>query len=87
MTSLNKTIALAALTLALGGFVASTNVASAEEGKEKCYGVAKAGKNDCAAGKHSCAGSSTVDNDKSSFVAVPKGLCDKLVGGSTTEGK
>lgn len=83
MNALNKTIALTALTLALGGFVATQNVASAEEGKEKCYGVAKAGKNDCASGKHSCAGQSTADNDPSAFVAVPKGLCDKIVGGST----
>lgn len=86
MNALNKTIALTALTLALGGFVANSNYASAEEGKEKCYGVAKAGKNDCASGKNSCAGSSKVDNDPQSFVAVPKGLCDKLVGG-TTEAK
>ena len=49
---------------------------------EKCYGVAKAGKNDCKAGKHSCAGQATKDRDPASFVVVPKGLCDKLAGGS-----
>jgi uncharacterized membrane protein len=49
---------------------------------EKCYGVAKAGKNDCAAGSHSCAGHATKDNDPASFVAVPKGLCEKLAHGS-----
>jgi uncharacterized membrane protein len=56
-------------------------------GKEKCYGVAKAGKNDCGSGAHSCAGQATKDNDKASFVAVPAGLCVRLTGGSTTAGK
>ena len=56
-------------------------------GKEKCYGVAKAGKNDCAAGAHSCAGQATKDADKTSFIAVPAGLCARLTGGSTMAGK
>jgi len=49
---------------------------------EKCYGVAKAGKNDCASGAHSCAGQSTKDFDKGAFVALPVGACAKLAGGS-----
>ena len=49
---------------------------------EKCYGVAKAGKNDCAAGDHSCAGQSTKDFDKASFVSLPPGACAKLAGGN-----
>ena len=54
--------------------------------KEKCYGVAKAGKNDCgnAAGTHSCAGLASVDADGGEWVALPKGVCEKLVGGSLT---
>jgi uncharacterized membrane protein len=52
-------------------------------GSEKCYGVSKAGKNDCAAGSHSCAGQSTKNSDKSSFVYLPTGACEKLAGGST----
>ena len=51
---------------------------------EKCYGVAKAGKNDCAAGAHSCAGQATKDFDKTSYVAVPTGACAKLAGGTPT---
>ncbi len=56
---------------------------TAAPAKEKCYGVAKAGKNDCASkdGKNSCAGHSTVDGDKNTFVSLPEGVCDKLVGG------
>jgi uncharacterized membrane protein len=51
---------------------------------EQCFGVARAGKNDCKAGTHSCAGHSTVDGDPASFVLVPAGSCEKLVGGSET---
>lgn len=51
---------------------------------EKCYGVAKAGKNDCAAGAHSCQGQSTKSGDGHDFVAVPKGTCERLNGGSLT---
>lgn len=52
--------------------------------KEKCYGVAAAGQNDCATKTSSCAGTSTVDNQADAFIAVPKGLCGKLTGGSLT---
>ncbi len=52
--------------------------------QEKCYGVAKAGKNDCAAGAHACQGQSTKSGDGHDFVAVPKGTCDRLNGGSLT---
>lgn len=52
---------------------------------EKCYGIVKAGKNDCKANAHSCAGHSAKDSDPTEFVKVPAGLCDKIVGGSTTE--
>ncbi len=56
---------------------------------EKCYGVAKAGKNDCASsnGTHSCAARAKKDGDKNEWLLVPKGLCNKLVGGSTVPGK
>jgi len=54
---------------------------------EKCYGVAKAGKNDCAGGAHACAGQSSKDGSGKEFVKVPKGTCARLVGGSTTPAK
>lgn len=56
-------------------------------GSEKCYGIAKAGRNDCAAGAHSCAGQATRPMDKTSFVYLPAGACSKIAGGSTTAGK
>jgi uncharacterized membrane protein len=55
-------------------------------GSEKCYGIAKAGKNDCAAGAHSCAGQSTKNLDKASFVYLPVGACNKIAGASTSAG-
>ena len=49
---------------------------------EKCYGVAKAGLNDCETASHSCAGTSTKDGDRASWIYVPAGTCQKIVGGS-----
>jgi uncharacterized membrane protein len=49
---------------------------------EKCYGVVKAGQNDCQTATHSCAGTSTADNQADSWVYVPAGTCAKLSGGS-----
>jgi len=58
-----------------------------DDKSEKCYGVAKAGKNDCAANGHGCSAQGKTDADKKEWITVPKGTCDKLVGGSTTPGK
>jgi uncharacterized membrane protein len=49
---------------------------------EKCYGIAKAGLNDCQTATHSCAGTSTKDMDGASWIYVPAGTCSKIVGGS-----
>ncbi|CZF84916.1 DUF2282 domain-containing protein [Grimontia kaedaensis] len=69
--------------LAVGATTLTAAPAQAAE-KEKCYGVVKAGKNDCATNNSSCAGTSTKDSQTDAFVVVPKGLCERLVGGSTT---
>lgn len=53
---------------------------------EKCYGVVKAGHNDCGANGHSCAGAAKTDGDPNEWVMMPEGLCERLVGGSTTPG-
>jgi uncharacterized membrane protein len=49
---------------------------------EKCYGVVKAGLNDCQTSTHSCAGTSTADNQGDAWVYVPAGTCTKITGGS-----
>jgi len=49
---------------------------------EKCYGIAKAGKNDCQTANSSCAGTSKKDSQGDAWIYVPAGTCDRLVGGS-----
>jgi uncharacterized membrane protein len=76
-----------ALTTAIGGVLAlglfSLSAQAADDTKtEKCYGVAKAAKNDCAGAAHACAGQSKADANPKEFISVPKGTCERLVGGS-----
>jgi len=66
------------------GVVSDVDAADKRIKKEKCYGVALAGQNDCSniAGTHSCAGQSSLDNDPGEWRLVSKGLC-KIKGGLT----
>ena len=55
--------------------------------QEKCYGVAKAGQNDCGTAKHACAGlGAKVDKDPAEWKFVKKGECEKM-GGKVTPPK
>ncbi|MFP5464062.1 MAG: DUF2282 domain-containing protein [Gammaproteobacteria bacterium] len=76
---LARTAVAAALALGLSG----VGVAAAAD-MEKCYGVAKAGKNDCQTATSSCAGTAKEDRQADAFIALPKGSCEKIAGGSTT---
>lgn len=76
---LARTAVAAALALGLSG----VGVAAAAD-MEKCYGVAKAGKNDCQTATSSCAGTAKEDRQVDAFIALPKGSCEKIAGGSTT---
>ena len=49
---------------------------------EKCFGIAKAGKNDCQTASSSCAGTSKKDAQTDAWLSVPKGTCEKIAGGS-----
>ena len=74
----NPVIVSSALAAALSlGLVAQAQAADAA--KEKCYGIAKAGQNDCAtaSGSHSCAGQSKADKDPNEWKYVAKGSCEK----------
>ncbi len=76
--------ALAAVTAA----IAFAATAGAQDAKtEKCYGVVKAGKNDCQTATSSCAGTSRKDAQADARISVPVGVCAKIVGGSTTPRK
>lgn len=73
----------AAVAAAVGSSLAMGNVALAADKKmEKCYGVVKAGMNDCQTATSSCAGTSKIDGQKDAWVLVPAGLCDRLNGGA-----
>lgn len=80
-------VGAAVATMAGGAAISAAHADTHGAKKEKCYGVAKAGHNDCGnlAKTHSCAGQSTVDGDPGEWVYVPAGLCDKLVGGMSAE--
>ena len=82
----NALVAAAAASLLSTLLVAAPATA---QDKEKCYGIAKAGQNDCAnlAGTHSCAGQSKVDMDKGEWKYVAKGTCKSMKGMSMDEAK
>ena len=61
--------------------LSSTQSVASEQRLEKCYGIVKAGMNDCQTTKTECAGSSTKDNQPDAFLFMPSGLCEKIVGG------
>jgi uncharacterized membrane protein len=68
---------------ALAAVVSMSAIGSSQAAdNEKCYGVAKAGKNDCQTATHSCAGTSTTDADGASWIYLPAGTCEKVAGGS-----
>lgn len=69
--------------LGSGTLAAADDAKNDQQTKEKCYGVAKAGKNDCASNGHACAGQSKADGDAKDWIYVPAGTCDRLLGGKT----
>ncbi|WP_300574594.1 DUF2282 domain-containing protein [Phenylobacterium sp.] len=78
-----QTLAAAGALLALSGAVtfaaAADGTADKAGAKEKCYGVALAGQNDCAAGPGtSCAGTSKVDYQGNAWKLVPAGTCTTI---------
>jgi uncharacterized membrane protein len=85
MTSKSILLSTAIGTLLAFG-AAAVQAADMPAAKEKCYGVAKAGENSCAANGHSCQGQAKADNDPGEWKNVSKGECEKM-GGSTTAGK
>jgi uncharacterized membrane protein len=78
------TVVLAAAGVACvgGGSAAAQDQPKAAKGKEKCYGVAKAGENGCQSlsGQHTCGGCSTVDYSGENWKWVPMGTCAKMGG-------
>ena len=78
-SALAAVIAMGTLGLSSAAFAADKNEM---KDMEKCYGVVKAGKNDCKTLSNACAGHSMTDGQKDAFIAVPAGTCERIVGGS-----
>ncbi|MBB4066319.1 BufA1 family periplasmic bufferin-type metallophore [Gellertiella hungarica] len=76
----NKTLVGLALAGSLASAIgAAATPAAAEDAKEKCYGIALKGQNDCAAGAGTtCAGTSKVDYQKNAWKLVPAGTCETI---------
>jgi uncharacterized membrane protein len=71
----------AAVSLAAIGAAQAGPAAKPTYDNEKCYGIAKAGMNDCQTATHSCAGTAKRDAQSDSWIYVPTGTCDKIAGG------
>ena len=86
MNQRHALVAAAAASLLSSMLIATPAVA---QEKEKCYGIAKIGQNDCAnlAGTHSCAGQSKVDMDKGEWKYVAKGTCVSMKGMTADQAK
>ena len=80
----SKVIAHSALAslFAVTVLTATQPAEAAKKDLEKCYGIVKAGKNDCQTSNSACAGTAEVDAKPTAFIALPKGTCEKIVGGS-----
>ena len=51
--------------------------------RERCFGVVRAGRNDCGTVKHACAGRAPRDAASNEWVLLPAGTCSKIVGGKS----
>ena len=78
MNTVNLALTAAVLT-ALGSAAANAGPVAAQPGKDKCYGISLAGKNDCKAGAGtSCAGTSRANYQGDAWKYVAKGTCTKI---------
>lgn len=67
--------------LAFSGLVVAGTALAANDGKEQCAGIAKAGQNDCATNTNACHGHATADQTAEAWIYLPKGTCDRIAGG------
>ena len=84
MRKSSATVTAISSLLTLGAALSAPTFAADKPEMEKCYGVVKAGKNDCAGPAHACAGQAKADSGAKEFVTLPKGTCARLAGGSVT---
>jgi uncharacterized membrane protein len=80
------------ITTAVGGLLAAVQVGlhaqqpapAPKFEAERCFGVARAGKNDCAANGHACQGQAKRDHNPREWLFLPAGTCERIVGASLT---
>jgi uncharacterized membrane protein len=80
------------ITTAVGGLLVAAQLGSRAQqptpmptfAAERCFGVARAGKNDCAANGHACQGQAKRDHNPREWLFLPAGTCERIVGGSLT---
>lgn len=85
--ALISAIAAAIATAAAAAASAQVNVPKPSYKFEKCYGIVRAGQNDCFSESHQCGGTARADNEGDAWIYVPAGTCTKIVGGSTAPKK
>ena len=84
MSNQMKAVAIAG---AVAAAMAAQSTPAEAAAKEKCFGVALAGKNDCAAGPGTtCAGTSTIDYQGNAWTLVPKGTCEETASPTSPTG-
>jgi uncharacterized membrane protein len=71
--------------LALAGSALASTALAADDSKEQCAGIVKAGKNDCATATNACHGHVTSDGNAEAWIYVPKGTCDRILGGHVVQ--
>ena len=74
-------LAISGVLALAGAALTSTAVAAASDGMEQCAGIVKAGKNDCATSTNDCHGHVTSEGNAEAWIYVPKGTCERIVGG------
>jgi uncharacterized membrane protein len=66
--------------LAFSSLAVAGTVLAAEDGKEQCAGIVKAGQNDCATSTNACHGHATADQSPEAWIYLPKGTCERISG-------
>jgi uncharacterized membrane protein len=83
LNAITTALMLGAASMSLPILADTESMGDTSSGMERCYGVSRAGQNDCGTGSYKCAGESKVDADRQAWINMPTGLCHRIVGGTT----
>ena len=85
MSTHNTALRLAITSVLALSATAFVSTASAADDKEQCAGIIKGGKNDCATATNACHGHVETNANPNAWIYVPKGTCERLVGGRVVQ--